>query len=210
MMVKPRPVRLSWLIKSGRLSELSPTALISEKLGIRWLMMFDEYIYGPGPGIIEALDLILKRVKPKSFLDLFGGSGALSKLAYIRGARKITYVDLYPEAAILNLKRSTKIEIIKGDAMNFLRFGPHDVVVADPPREMIDELLKRIGDLRKIFRKICLIWIGDVEELEKRSFFFRNRRMMEIVRVWGDCFAVLWKPGFKEVVKYVKEILEYS
>lgn len=209
-MNKPRPVKLSWLIKTGRLSEFSPTALISERLGIRWLMMFDEYVYGPGPGIIEILDLILKYVKPKSFLDLFGGSGALSKLAYVRGVRKITYVDLYPEAAILNLKRSIRVEIIKGDAMNFLELGSYDVVVADPPREIIDELLMRIDDLRKTFRKICLIWIGEIDELEKRSLLLKNRRMVEIIKAWGDCFVVLWKPGFRKTVKHVKEILEYG
>ncbi|RLF97758.1 MAG: hypothetical protein DRN49_07010 [Thaumarchaeota archaeon] len=210
MMAKPRPVKLSWLIRTGRLSEFSPTALISERLGIRWLMMFDEYVYGPGPGIIEALDLILKYVKPKSFLDLFGGSGALSKLAYIRGVKKITYVDLYPDAAILNLKRLIGVEIVKGDAMNFLELNLHDVVVADPPREMINELLKRIDDLRKVFRKVCLIWIGDVDELEKRSCFLRNRRMVEVIKAWGDCFAVLWKPGFKGIIEHVKDILEYG
>ena len=210
MMAKPRPVKLSWLIRTGRLSEFSPTALISERLGIRWLMMFDEYVYGPGPGIIEALDLILKYVKPKSFLDLFGGSGALSKLAYIRGVKKITYVDLYPDAAILNLKRLIGVKIVKGDAMNFLELNLHDVVVADPPREMINELLKRIDDLRKVFRKVCLIWIGDVDELEKRSCFLRNRRMVEVIKAWGDCFAVLWKPGFKGIIEHVKDILEYG
>ena len=111
-MPKPRPVKLSWLIRTGRLSEFSPTALISEKLGINWLMMFDEYVYGPGPGIVELLDLILRYVKPKSFLDLFGGSGALSKLASLRGVRKITYIDLYPDAAILNLRRISGVETV--------------------------------------------------------------------------------------------------
>jgi len=209
-MPKPRPVKLSWLIRTGRLSEFSPTALISEKLGIDWLMMFDEYVYGPGPGIVELLDLILRYVKPKSFLDLFGGSGALSKLASLRGARKITYIDLYPDAAILNLKGISGVEIIKGDAMDFSRFGIYDVVAADPPRELINRLLEEVDDLRKIFRKICLIWIGDVDELEERSTLLEGRRMLKIIRAWGDCFATLWKPGFGDIVKHIKDLMEYG
>jgi len=209
-MPKPRPVKLSWLIRTGRLSEFSPTALISEKLGINWLMMFDEYVYGPGPGIVELLDLILRYVKPKSFLDLFGGSGALSKLASLRGVRKITYIDLYPDAAILNLRRISGVEIIKEDAMHFSRFGVYDVVVADPPRELINRLLEEVDDLRKIFRKICLIWIGDVDELEERSSLLEGRRMVKIIRAWGDCFATLWKPGFGDIVKHVKDLMEYG
>ena len=209
-MPKPRPVKLSWLIRTGRLSEFSPTALISEKLGINWLMMFDEYVYGPGPGIVELLDLILRYVKPKSFLDLFGGSGALSKLASLRGVRKITYIDLYPDAAILNLRRISGVEIIKEDAMRFSRFGVYDVVVADPPRELINRLLEEVDDLRKIFRKICLIWIGDVDELEERSSLLEGRRMVEIIRAWGDCFATLWKPGFGDIVKHIKDLMEYG
>ena len=209
-MPKPRPVKLSWLIRTGRLSEFSPTALISEKLGINWLMMFDEYVYGPGPGIVELLDLILRYVKPKSLLDLFGGSGALSKLASLRGVRKITYIDLYPDAAILNLRRISGVEIIKEDAMDFSRFGVYDVVVADPPRELINRLLEEVDDLRKIFRKICLIWIGDVDELEERSSLLEGRRMVKIIRAWGDCFATLWKPGFGDIVKHVKDLMEYG
>ncbi|RLG09406.1 MAG: hypothetical protein DRN68_01640 [Thaumarchaeota archaeon] len=210
MMLKPRPVKLSWLIKTGRLSEFSPTALISEKLGINWLMMFDEYIYGPGPGIVETLDLILKYIKPKSFLDLFGGSGALSRLASIRDVKRITYVDLYPDAAILNLRELSGVEIIRGDAMDFLGLGIYDVVVADPPRELINDFLEKVDDLRKIFRKACLVWIGDVEELKERLPLLEGRRMVKIIRAWGDCFAALWKPGLGNVIKHVKDLLEYG
>jgi len=209
-MPKPRPVKLSWLIRTGRLSEFSPTALISEKLGINWLMMFDEYVYGPGPGIVELLDLILRYVKPRSLLDLFGGSGALSMLAYIKGVKRITYIDLYPDAAILNLRGISEVEIIRGDAMDFSRFGVYDVVVADPPRELINKLLERVGDLRKIFRKICLIWIGGVEELEERLPLLRGKRMMEVIRAWGDCFTALWKPGFGDIIKHMKDLIEYG
>lgn len=209
-MLKPRPVKLSWLIRTGRLSEFSPTALISEKLGIDWLMMFDEYVYGPGPGIVELLDLILRYVKPKSFLDLFGGSGALSKLASLRGVKRITYIDLYPDAATLNLRGISGVEIIKGDAMDFSRLGMYDVVVADPPRELIDDFLEKVDDLRKIFKKTCLIWIGDIEELEERSSLLEGRKMVKVIRAWGDCFATLWKPGFGDIVKHIKDLIEYG
>ena len=95
--MKAKPVKIRTLIRERRISPMSPVVLASEKLGINWLPLFnDEYVYGPTPGIVEAADAVLSELKPRTVIDLFGGSGALSKLAVMRGTRKVIYVDLYP------------------------------------------------------------------------------------------------------------------
>jgi len=202
-----KPVKITQLIKSGRLSPMSPITLISEKLGINWLMMFDdEYVYGPTPGITEAADLLITHLKPKTVIDLFGGSGALSKLAVKKGVKKVVYVDLYPEAAVLNLKKQKGIQIIKDDVFDFLERDVRcDLLIADPPEDLIDEVLRRTKNIRRIIRKAALIWLGAYPPAKKRM---HKTRTTTVIEAWGDSFAVLWKPGYSEKIRDIKKRLE--
>ncbi len=210
-MNKPKPVKLSWLIRSKRLSPMSPTALISEKLGIKWLPLFnDEYVYGPTPGIIEAADLLMAELKPRIVVDLFGGSGAISKLAILRGARKVIYVDKNPEAALLNLRSCKgKVEIIEGDAFTFLNNKVQcDFMVADPPEELISNLLNKLKLVRKSITKAALIWLGPSEKAIEYLEIVGKSRMTMTANVWGDTFLIIWKPGFGQIIRDVKRRLE--
>ena len=208
--LRVRPVKLSWLIRSGRISPMSPIVLIAEKLGISWLMMFDEYIYGPTPGIIEASDLLIRYLKPRSVIDLFGGSGSLSKLAMRNGVKNVTYVDIYPEAAKLNLAdHKNEVKIIKSDVFSFLEKRIEcDLLLADPPEELIDKTMNTILSRRDVFRKAALIWLGSSESSGRRIRFLRGRRMVEVVSAWGDSFAIFWKPGLRSEIMRVKWMLE--
>ncbi|MEM4021697.1 MAG: hypothetical protein QXI18_04930, partial [Nitrososphaerota archaeon] len=69
-----KPVRIDWLTRTAKVSPMSPLVLAAEKLGIRWLMLFDgEYVYGSSPGLIEAADALIRAMRPRSLIDLFGG-----------------------------------------------------------------------------------------------------------------------------------------
>jgi len=208
--VRPRPVKLSWLIRSGRISPMSPIVLIAEKLGISWLMIFDEYVYGPTPGIIEASDLLIRALKPRSVIDLFGGSGSLSKLAMRNGVKNVTYVDMYPEAAKLNLAdHMNGVRIIKSDVFSFLEGRIEcDLLLADPPEELIDKTVNAVISRREVFRKAALIWLGPSGRSRRRIGLLRGRRMVEVVSAWGDSFAIFWKPGLRSEIMRVKSMLE--
>ncbi len=208
--MRPRPVKLSWLIRSGRISPMSPIALIAEKLGISWLMIFDEYVYGPTPGIIEASDLLIRALKPRSVIDLFGGSGSLSKLAMRNGVKNVTYVDMYPEAAKLNLAdHMNEVRIIKSDVFSFLEGRIEcDLLLADPPEELIDKTVNAVISRREVFRKAALIWLGPSGRSRRRIGLLRGRRMVEVVSAWGDSFAIFWKPGLRSEIMRVKLMLE--
>ncbi|MDW8021581.1 MAG: RsmD family RNA methyltransferase [Nitrososphaerota archaeon] len=209
-MKKTRLVKISWLIKVGRLSPMSPTALISEKIGIKWLMMFDdEYVYGPTPGIVEIADLLVSQLKPKTVIDLFGGSGALSKLALRRNVEKVIYVDLYPDAATLNLKECRGIEIVKQDALKFIeKDGIYcDLLFVDPPEELIDEVLSKIGRMRRMIKKAGLIWIGSSDVAKRRIRRIRRHKAITFINAWGDAFMITWKPGFGEKIERIKQII---
>jgi len=189
---------------------MSPIVLIAEKLGISWLMIFDEYVYGPTPGIIEASDLLIRALKPRSVIDLFGGSGSLSKLAMRNGVKNVTYVDMYPEAAKLNLAdHMNGVRIIKSDVFSFLEGRIEcDLLLADPPEELIDKTVNAVISRREVFRKAALIWLGPSGRSRRRIGLLRGRRMVEVVSAWGDSFAIFWKPGLRSEIMRVKLMLE--
>jgi 16S rRNA (guanine966-N2)-methyltransferase len=71
--------------------------------------------------------------------DLFAGSGALGLEALSRGAERATFVESDPAAAATirrnadRLGASNRIEIITGSALFLGRYGPFDLIFADPP-----------------------------------------------------------------------------
>ncbi len=206
--MKPRVVEVDWLIGTRRLSEFSPLALISKKLRIRWVMLWEGYTYGPTPGITEALDLLITVLKPKSMLDLFCGSGALSKLAYSKGVKKIVSVDLYPDAALRNLRRCRGVKVVGGDALSYQPGERFDLLVADPPEELIEKLLENLGRLRQLFRLGALIWLGPYQRAERNIMLLRGRRMVRTLEAWGDALAVLWKPELGSRIASALRLLE--
>src|SRR4030095_5000618 len=76
----------------------------------------------------------------RSCLDLFAGSGALGFEAGSRGAQRVVMVEREPAAyralaANRDRLKAQAVELIKGDALEFLRADPgvYDVVFLDPP-----------------------------------------------------------------------------
>ena len=192
-------VRVDELIESGRLSPFSPIALICSKLGVRWLPYIDGYIYGPSPGITEVLERILSLLKPESMLDLFCGSGAFSKLAYLMNVKKVKAVDIYVEAARRNLKKLEGIEVEEGDALR-IRSGRYDMVVADPPEEKIRELIDRLPELRRLCRNVAIVWVGPYHKAGGMIKILSSEEKCIIVEAWGDAVAVFWKKKKHETI----------
>ena len=71
--------------------------------------------------------------------DLFAGSGALGFEALSRGAARATFVESDP-AAVAAIRRNAatlgaadRIEIVAGSALFLGRYGPFDLIFADPP-----------------------------------------------------------------------------
>lgn len=71
--------------------------------------------------------------------DLFAGSGALGLEALSRGAAHATFVESDPAAAATirrnadSLGAADRIEIVAGSALFLGRYGPFDLIFADPP-----------------------------------------------------------------------------
>jgi 16S rRNA (guanine966-N2)-methyltransferase len=105
----------------------------------------------------EALFSILgERVRDRSVLDLFAGSGALSIEALSRGAADATLVDNGPTAgrAIERNLADLQIEgaeLVRRDALGFLRTArdrgrQYDLVFLDPPYRQASRLSRELSE----------------------------------------------------------------
>jgi len=111
-------------------------------------------LYGPGKGsrirptsdkVREALfNIIGSHIVDASFLDLFGGTGAVGFEAVSRGASHVTIVeadriDLIRKNAVkLKIEKSGQLHLIRGDALKTVRVMEKrnelfDFIFADPP-----------------------------------------------------------------------------
>ncbi len=122
----------------------------------------------PGPGtrpfgdrVKEALFAILEAdLRGARVLDLFAGSGAGGIEALSRGAAAATFVERDPGAVATiraNLERAhlagPAVRVVRAEAVAWLRAasgpvgGPYDVVLADPPYDRSDVLVRALATL---------------------------------------------------------------
>lgn len=102
-------------------------------------------------------NIIQFKIKDKSFLDLFGGTGQIGIEAASRGAKKVTIVDNNKESIgvirrnVSKLKYNFNISIIESDSVEFLKnsFNKMDIAFLDPPygSKVLDESLECISNL---------------------------------------------------------------
>ena len=96
-------------------------------------------------------------IKNSSVLDLFSGSGSFGIECLSREAKKVTFLENYPEALkvleknVRFLKKINNYEIIKDDCFNFFKLNKKkklkfDIIFIDPPYKepKINEIIEKI------------------------------------------------------------------
>ena len=89
-------VKVNNLSRDGR-SRYSATCLLSKELNLEVLPVTDEgKIHFTSPTFAEIVDVLTRKFKIEEMLDLFCGSGALSKIALmsLRERPKLTCADM--------------------------------------------------------------------------------------------------------------------
>ena len=130
-------------------------------------------------------------VKNSIVLDLFSGSGSFGIECLSRGAKKVVFLENYPEALkvleknIKSLKNIKNYEIIKDDCFNFFRLNKRinlkfDIIFIDPPyKELkINEVIEKIIEADFLNKKGILILHRhkkDKVELSQKISFFEER-----------------------------------
>jgi len=158
-------VTLREIVKSGKMSSLSPLLLIAKELNLNYLIEENGLITGPAVGLSILIDKITKELPIKSMLDLCCGSGAITKIANRNGVKKIVCVDKNTKAAELNIGKTNDIEIVKEDIMKFEIEDYFDLIVLDAPREILPKISRRFDEFMKK-SNIFVLWHGSCEEIE--------------------------------------------
>jgi len=160
-----RIVKLEEIVRNKKLSSFSPFLLIAKELRLKYLIKENSLITGPAVGLSILVDKMTKNLPIKSMLDLCCGSGALAKVAYRNGVRKIVCVDKNTKAVKLNIENKNNIKIVKADVLKFKINNFFDLIVLDAPRELIPKISNRFKEFVKK-SNIFVLWHGSCEEVE--------------------------------------------
>ena len=124
-------------------------------------------------------------------LDLFSGTGSFGVECLSRGARKVFFLENYPEALkileknVKSLKGISNYEIIQNDCFNFFRSDKKinlnfDIIFIDPPykEKKINEIIEKIKENNLLNEKGIVIihrHKNDTIELTKKINIFEER-----------------------------------
>jgi 16S rRNA (guanine966-N2)-methyltransferase len=131
-------------------------------------------------------------------LDLYAGSGALGFELLSRGAHAATLVEKDASAASLIKANATQLElpqarVVTSDAISFLTNGEpeqFDVVFADPPYAVADEILTNLLDLLVERNWLANIAIVVIERDNRSALVWPNAYSDVEQRTYGD--TALW------------------
>ena len=182
-------VSLREIVKSGKMSSLSPLLLIAKELNLNYLIEENGLITGPAVGLSILIDKITKQLPIKSMLDLCCGSGAITKIANRNGVKKIVCVDKNTKAAELNIGKINDIEIVKEDIMKFEIEDYFDLIVLDAPRGILPKISRRFDEFTKK-SNIFVLWHGSCEEIEWnqsiRDILRKNSKIVYSFSIYGE------------------------
>ena len=124
-------------------------------------------------------------------LDLFSGTGSFGVECLSRGARKVVFLENYPEALkileknVKSLKGISNYEIIQTDCFNFFKTDKKinlnfDIIFIDPPykEKKINEIIEKIKENNFLNEKGIIIihrHKNDTIELTKKINIFEER-----------------------------------
>jgi 16S rRNA (guanine966-N2)-methyltransferase len=113
-------------------------------------------------------DWLTPMIDGSSVLDLFAGSGALGLEAVSRGAAQASFVETGAKqaedirAAIGKLNAGSRCEVVRGDAISFLRGtqNRYEIVFVDPPYDspLLASTLANLPTVLKQMNRIYLEW----------------------------------------------------
>ncbi len=161
-----KALSINELIKSGE-SKYSQVYLLSKNLNLKVLPVdkAGKVMFG-STTFAEIVDVITKKFQIKNILDLFSGSGALSKIVLLNGVRKVTCVDAFTDAMKTNLIGfKNKIKIIRGNILKTKFRDFYDIVLSDTPSILLLDFTKKI--LPKLNTHLIIMYYGGKGNIER-------------------------------------------
>ena len=155
----------------GIIAEGSPLDELARKFDIPHVLVRGRHLVGPNPGLLLVVEKVCQEAAPKSALDLFAGTGIISRFLHSRGVKSITCVDNGEHFSISKklLGKLSGVTCVKEDAFRFRVCQVFDLTVADPYYEdALDFLNAKAQEIfanTRIFVLVC----GGVEHEYQRD-----------------------------------------
>jgi hypothetical protein len=126
-------LKLEEALDLGYITRNSPIGRAASKYDLSHVAVYGTSVVGPSPDTISAMEWFCEGTKLGSVLDVFAGTGALTKVALRLGATKVTMVDIGRKPP-LNLTRPEwrKVTFISTDVGEIKLKGRHNVAILDP------------------------------------------------------------------------------
>ncbi|MBA7505751.1 hypothetical protein ES706_04428 [subsurface metagenome] len=155
----------------GILAQGSPVDELVRKLDIPHVLVRGRHLVGPNPGLLLVVEKVCQEGMPKSALDLFAGTGVVSKFLHAQGVRSITCVDNGHHFDISKelLGELSGITCVKEDAFRFRICQGFDLIVADPYYEDALNFLNARGNEILANTRIFVFVCGGVEHEHQRG-----------------------------------------
>lgn len=134
-------------LRCGIIGHESIFVYFAQKYLLKYVMMSGNVVSGPSVGMMEATARFLEKEPVSVFVDMFCGTGGLSKVALINGVQKIIAVDKHAEERIFfsNIgERRDRFSFHKEDCYEFQLPDHVDLIVLEPFYESAFEAACRI------------------------------------------------------------------
>ncbi len=149
----------------------SPLDKVVSEFKIPHVLVRGRHLVGPNPGLLSVVKKICQETMLKSALDLFAGTGIISRFLNRQGVQSVTCVDKGEHFVISKelLEKLPGITCVQEDAFSFRISQQFDLIVADPYYEDAIQFLnakaKEICKNTSIFVFVC----GGVEHEYQRE-----------------------------------------
>jgi 16S rRNA G966 N2-methylase RsmD len=190
-------IPVAWAEKKGIIDKGSELFRQLRKYEISEIIICGSSIIGPSLDMMMAVSEVVRQKGPKKILDLFSGTGTLSKIALVEGAQHATCLDISTEVFEKNLgKFLTKIKIEKKDAFKVRNFGKYDLAILDTfyddALQASKAIIPKLLDTRAILFHVGLFW----ESNWMYAILEQLRKNLQITKTFkfGNSFIILGEP----------------
>lgn len=175
-------IQYEQLERTKRLRSDSPIAVTAKEFEIPYILVRGRHLVGPNPALARVLAQFSLKHKLARALDLFSGTGIVTKVILREAPRASVTAVERDETKIRAMMRhvtSGGAEIFHGDAFTYPLKGRFDVIVADPYYEDCVSFLKaRVGAIRSCAEN--LVMVGG--RIENESWNGKIRGLLEEAR----------------------------
>jgi len=207
--MKTKFVPVEKILKNKKISRFSPSLLIAKELKLKYVVIEENLITGPAVGTAILVDKLTKNIKFNNILDLCCGTGALTKISILNGAKFSLCVDKSINAAKVNLNKLKNVKFLQKDIFKLKVNDFFDLTILDPPRYLIEKVVEKF-DFENLNTDILIFWHGSTEENEwhnyVRSVIEKYFKKIYSFSVYGEEFFICAKTdtGTKKLDKFFK------